>query len=160
MSCNLPGRRPIGSYFLTAAASSRKALRRRFSAIRVKRGPRCSFQGLIEADGMDRFVNQFFNVTVWWRHWDELWRGFGLTIWLAVIIVLTGMAIGLALGLLRIAGFRPMQWGIIAFADAFRAFPPLMILVVIYFALPFAGVKLSGFVSAWIGLSLVLAAFV
>jgi len=109
---------------------------------------------------MDRLVNQFFNMTVWWRHWDELWRAFGLTIWLAVIVVLTGMAVGLALGLLRTAGFRPMQWAIIVFADALRAFPPLMILVVIYFALPFAGVKLSGFVSAWIGLSLVLAAFV
>ena len=49
---------------------------------------------------------------------------------------------------------------IIVFADVFRAIPPLMILVVIYFALPFVGVRLSGLMSAWIGLSLVLAAFV
>jgi polar amino acid transport system permease protein len=109
---------------------------------------------------MDRLVNQFLNMTVWWRHWDELWRGFSLTMWLAVIIVLTGLALGLALGLIRLASARPMQWAIIAFVDAFRAFPPLIILVVIYFALPFAGIRLSGFASAWIGLSLVLAAFV
>jgi polar amino acid transport system permease protein len=99
-------------------------------------------------------------MTVWLRHWDDLWRGFGLTIWLAIAIVLMGLALGLTLGLIRVASVRPMQWAIIFFADVFRAIPPLMILVVIYFALPFLGIKLSGFVSAWLGLSLVLAAFV
>ena len=42
---------------------------------------------------------------------------------------------------------------------ALRAVPPLVILIIIYFALPTVGVRFSGFASAWIGLSLVLAAF-
>jgi polar amino acid transport system permease protein len=109
---------------------------------------------------VDRVADQFINMTVWLRHWDDLWRGFGLTIWLAIAIVLMGLALGLTLGLIRVASVRAMQWAIIFFADVFRAIPPLMILVVIYFALPFLGIKLSGFVSAWLGLSLVLAAFV
>jgi len=37
--------------------------------------------------------------------------------------------------------------------------PALVILIIIYFALPTVGVRFSGFVSAWLGLSLVLAAF-
>ncbi len=48
---------------------------------------------------------------------------------------------------------------IIVFADTFRAIPPLVILVVAYFALPYAEVELSGFAAAWLSLSLVLAAF-
>ena len=109
---------------------------------------------------MDRVAQQFFNSTIWWRHWEELARGLGLTIGLAIAVVLTGLALGIVLALIRAASGRPVQWAIIVFADVFRAIPPLMILVVIYFALPFAGVRLSGLMSAWIGLSLVLAAFV
>jgi polar amino acid transport system permease protein len=109
---------------------------------------------------MDRFINQFANTAVWSRYWDELLSGFGLTAWLAFTIVLTGLALGLALGLVRVAGGRYVRWAIVAFADVFRAIPPLAILVVIYFALPFLSVRLSNFASAWLGLSLVMAAFV
>ena len=109
---------------------------------------------------MNRAAEQFFNTTIWWRHWEELARGFELTIGLAIAVVLTGLVLGIVLALIRVASVRPVQWAIIVFADMFRAIPPLMILVVIYFALPFVGIRLSGFMSAWIGLSLVLAAFV
>lgn len=109
---------------------------------------------------MDRIADNFLNMTVWSRHWDELWHGFGLTALLATTIVLTGLVLGLALGLIRVGSIRPVQWTIVIFVDIFRAIPPLAILVVIYFALPFLGIKLSGFASAWLGLSLVLAAFV
>ena len=109
---------------------------------------------------MDRIADQFFNPTIWWRHWDELVKGFGLTVWLAIAIVLSGLILGFALGLIRVASPRGVRGVIVLFADVFRAIPPLMILVLIYFALPFAGIRLSGFAAAWIGLSLVLAAFV
>lgn len=109
---------------------------------------------------MDRLVDQFFNATIWQRHWDELLRAFALTVWLAILIVATGLALGVALALLRHAGARPVKWMVIAFADVFRAIPPLVILVVIYFALPFVGLRLGGFAAAWLGLSFVLAAFV
>ena len=99
-------------------------------------------------------------MTVWSTYWDEIWSGFALTAWLAFTIVVSGLLLGLALGLVRVAAARPVQWAIILFADIFRAIPPLAILVVIYFALPYVGIRLSGFVSAWLGLGLVLAAFV
>jgi polar amino acid transport system permease protein len=43
--------------------------------------------------------------------------------------------------------------------DVFRAVPPLVIIVLLFFGLPAAGVQLSGFASAWLALSLVLMAF-
>ena len=109
---------------------------------------------------MDRLADQFLNMTVWSTYWDEIWSGFALTAWLAFTIVVSGLLLGLALGLVRVAAGRPVQWAIVLFADIFRAIPPLAILVVIYFALPYVGIRFSGFVSAWLGLSLVLAAFV
>ena len=109
---------------------------------------------------MDRLADQFLNMTVWSTYWDEIWSGFALTSWLAFTIVVSGLLLGLALGLVRVAAGRPVQWAIVLFADIFRAIPPLAILVVIYFALPYVGIRFSGFVSAWLGLGLVLAAFV
>ena len=109
---------------------------------------------------MDRLADQFLNMTVWSTYWDEIWSGFALTAWLAFTIVVSGLLLGLALGLVRVAAGRPVQWAIVLFADIFRAIPPLAILVVIYFALPYVGIRFSGFVSAWLGLGLVLAAFV
>ena len=74
-------------------------------------------------------------------------------------VVVSGLALGFALGVLRSLRIRVVNALIVLFADVFRAVPPLVILIIIYFALPTVGIKLSGFASAWIGLSLVLAAF-
>ncbi len=43
--------------------------------------------------------------------------------------------------------------------DLFRALPPLVIIVFIYFGLPTAGLSPSSFVSTWLALTLVLMAF-
>ena len=53
----------------------------------------------------------------------------------------------------------PISALIVIFVDVFRAIPPLVMMVLFYFALPLVGVEFSGFVSAWLCLSLVLAAF-
>ncbi len=63
------------------------------------------------------------------------------------------------LALLRAFGIRPLNWLIIFVVDLFRALPPLVIIVLLYFGLPNAGIELSGFVAAWLSLTLVLMAF-
>ena len=108
---------------------------------------------------MDRLLDQFLNLKVWAQYWDELLFGLGLTALLALAIIISGLAFGLLLGLIRVASPRPVRLLIIVFADVFRAIPPLVVLVVFYFALPFLGIRLSGFACAWLGLALVLGAF-
>jgi polar amino acid transport system permease protein len=78
---------------------------------------------------------------------------------LAVCIVLTGILAGLFLALVRAFRIRPVNWGIILLVDILRALPPLVIIILFYFALPGVGIRLSGFVSTWLALSLVLTAF-
>jgi polar amino acid transport system permease protein len=108
---------------------------------------------------MDRLLDQFLNLKVWAHYWNELLLGLGLTALLALAIIVSGIAFGLLLGLIRVASPRPVRFLIIVFADVFRAVPPLVVLVVFYFALPFLGIRLSGFACAWLGLALVLGAF-
>ncbi len=108
---------------------------------------------------MTGLIDTFFNLQVMLQYLPKVLEGMLITIALAVVVVTSGLALGFALGVLRSLRIRPINALIVLFADVFRAVPPLVILIIIYFALPTVGFKLSGFASAWIGLSLVLAAF-
>ncbi|MBU6189049.1 MAG: amino acid ABC transporter permease [Betaproteobacteria bacterium] len=108
---------------------------------------------------MTGLIDTFFNLQVMLQYLPKVLEGMGVTILLALAVVASGLALGLALGVLRSLQIRMLNALIVLFADVFRAVPPLVILIIIYFALPTVGVRFSGFASAWIGLSLVLAAF-
>lgn len=107
-------------------------------------------------EAWNRFADAFLNGRVLSKYWPDILAGLGVTIELAALIVITGVAAGLALALLRCLGWRFLNWVIVQVVDLFRALPPLVILVLIYFGLPHAP---SGFVATWISLALVLAAF-
>ena len=108
---------------------------------------------------MTGLIDTFFNLQVMLQYLPKVIEGMGITILLAIVVVTSGLALGLALGVLRSLQIRVLNALIVLFADVFRAVPPLVILIIIYFALPTVGVRFSGFASAWLGLSLVLAAF-
>src|SRR5262252_2438038 len=107
----------------------------------------------------DRFAETFLNATVMQRYLPDILSGVVVTIELALLVVVTGIGAGLALALLRSAGIRPLNWLIIGVVDLFRSLPPLVVIVLIYFGLPSAGLVPSGFVSTWLSLALVLMAF-
>ena len=107
----------------------------------------------------DRFLEAFFNPVVMARYLPDILKGMVLTIELAALVIVTGLALGLALALLRSLGFRPVNLLIIFVVDLFRALPPLVIIVFIYFGLPAVGLSPSGFVSTWLSLMFVLMAF-
>ena len=109
--------------------------------------------------GWDRFTEQFFNARVMAKYLPDILSGVVVTIELAVLIVIAGLAGGLALALIRSLAVRPLNWLIIFIVDLFRSLPPLVIIVLIYFGLPSAGLSPSGFVSTWLSLALVLMAF-
>jgi polar amino acid transport system permease protein len=109
--------------------------------------------------GWDRFVETFFNGKVMWKYLPDILSGVVVTIELAVLVVVTGLAAGLALALFRSLGVRPLNWLIVFVVDLFRSLPPLVVIVMIYFGLPSAGLSPSGFVSTWLSLGLVLMSF-
>jgi len=107
----------------------------------------------------ERFTDSFFNARVMAEYLPKIIEGFGLTVVLALCIIVAGLALGLLLALLRAFAIRPLNWLIIFTVDLFRALPPLVIIVLLYFGLPNAGLELSGFVASWLALTLVLMAF-
>ncbi|MDP1748489.1 MAG: amino acid ABC transporter permease [Reyranella sp.] len=107
----------------------------------------------------ERFLDTFFNGKVMLKYLPDILSGMVVTIELAVLIVLSGLAAGLSLALIRSLAIRPLNWLIIFIVDLFRSLPPLVIIVLMYFGLPYAEVSPSGFVSTWLSLAFVLMAF-
>ena len=104
-------------------------------------------------------IDTFFNLEIMARVLPSIISGLWITLALSSLIILTGTILGLILATVRAMQNRFVNLFIILFVDAFRAIPPLVILIVVYFALPYVELNLSGFVAVWLSLSLVLAAF-
>ena len=100
----------------------------------------------------------FFDPEVWGIAWPPIRSGILITLALALASIAAGTAAGFALSLARTLPVRRLAAAIVVYSDAFRAFPPLVLLVVLYFAAPFAGIELSGFAASFLALALVLAA--
>src|SRR3989441_12098956 len=107
----------------------------------------------------ERFVDAFFNARVMAKYLPDIAHGTLVTIELAALVIVSGLAAGLALALLRSLGFRLVNLLIVFVVDLFRALPPLVVIVFIYFGLPAVELSPSGFVSTWLSLALVLMAF-
>ena len=105
------------------------------------------------------FTETFLNAEVFLRVLPLLLAGLWMTVRLAAMAVLFGVPGGLAVAVLRLYAPAPVRWLATGFTDVFRALPMLILLIVLYYALPFAGVRLSSMVSAVLALSVVMAAF-
>ena len=109
--------------------------------------------------GWEAFAFNFLNPRIAAEYAPAIIAGLGVTILLAMLIIASGLVLGLALAVLRAFAIRPVNWAIIFVVDLFRALPPLVIIVLIYFGLPAAGLSMSGFWATWLALTLVLMAF-
>jgi polar amino acid transport system permease protein len=107
----------------------------------------------------ETFLGVFFNTKIMLRYLPDILKGMVVTVEIAVLVVITGLAAGLALALVRTLAIRPLNWLLIFVVDLFRALPPLVIIVLFYFGLPDLGLTPSGFICTWLSLSLVLMAF-
>jgi len=108
---------------------------------------------------LDRLADTFFNTRVMGEYLPKIVEGFILTIHLAAAIVVAGITAGLILAMIRAFRVKPVNFLIVAVVDVLRALPPLVIIIMFYFALPTVGVRMSAYVATWLALSLVLAAF-
>lgn len=104
-------------------------------------------------------VSTFFNWDILVRSFPMLMRGVGNTILLGCASIVFGGIAGLFLCLMRLYGARPVRLLAILYIDMLRAMPILVLLILIYYALPFVGIRFSSFTSATLALSMVLAAF-
>jgi polar amino acid transport system permease protein len=108
---------------------------------------------------MGKFGETFLNWEVMAQYAPKVAEGFFVTIQLAGVIIVTGVSAGLLLAVIRTLRFKPVNFLIILAVDVLRALPPLVLIMILYFALPTVGVRFSGFVATWLALAAILAAF-
>ena len=109
---------------------------------------------------MADFFNAFFNLKVILRYLPDLLLGMGVTLGLSIALTIVGLVIGTLLAMLRSYGWKPINFFIVIFADVLRALPPLMVMVLLFFGLPYAGIRLNGITVTILALGFILAAFV
>ena len=92
---------------------------------------------------MDMILDQFLNFEIMRKVWPLLLRGLGTTLYLCALVIPLGLAGGLLVALLSLSKRRTVTWAAIALVDLFRAAPPLVLLILLYSGLPFAGINLT-----------------
>ena len=95
---------------------------------------------------MNAFLETFFKPNLIAQYLPSILKGVVTTI-------------EIALALIRAFQIKPLNMLIVIFVDMFRALPPLVIVLIVYFGLPNVGVSIPSFAVLWLVLSLVLASF-
>jgi len=103
---------------------------------------------------MDDFLYNFANVESLIRVWPLLAKGMLMTLLLSLVVVPGGILLGLGVAILHSLNIRGLNTLIIIYVDFFRAFPPLVLLLFIYYALPLVGIDMPPFTAASLGLIL------
>ncbi len=104
-------------------------------------------------------IETFFNWSVFAGALPALLEGLWITILLGMVSIVAGMVSGLLMALARIYGPAPLRLAARIYIDVLRSIPLLVLLVLVYYALPFVGIRMSSFVSAAMAISLVSCAY-
>src|SRR5262249_57952296 len=86
------------------------------------------------------FIDTFFKPELIVRYLPDILKGMAVTIEIAMLVVVAGISLGLALALVRSLRSRIVNVAIIVFVDVARAFPPLVLVLIVYFGLPHLGI--------------------
>lgn len=97
------------------------------------------------------FADAFLNWGIVAEAWPILWDGLQRTLLLSLMVVPLGLLAGLALALLARARSRWVRWPLALWVDVFRALPPLVLLVLLYAGLPFAGWEIGAWGAVALG---------
>jgi len=96
-------------------------------------------------------IETFLNPQIIEQIWPIVLAGLWNTILLSLIVVPLGFVGGLMLAMLATVHHPAVRWPLMAWVDFFRAFPPLVLLIFLYAALPFAGIEVGAFGCVAIG---------
>lgn len=91
-------------------------------------------------------IQSFFNREIIVASWPIVLAGLRNTVPLSLLVVPLGLIGGLMVALLASVKNPMVRWPLMVWVDFFRAFPPLVLLILLFAGLPFAGLELEGFV--------------
>ncbi|MFK0009511.1 amino acid ABC transporter permease [Paenarthrobacter sp. NPDC090520] len=92
-------------------------------------------------------------ITQWLSWMPNLTPGLGVSLQLTGLSLLFGFPFGLLLAVMAEAKLAPLQWISFLFVEVGRGLPALVLLYLLYFSLPDAGITLTSLTTAVIALS-------
>src|SRR3954449_8699504 len=104
-------------------------------------------------------LDTFFNGEVMVSALPALLRGLVNTILLGLMAIGIGVPAGLLVSLVRLYAPKLFRYIAIVYIDIFRAIPILVVLILIYYALPFLGIRLSSWASAVTAFAIIMSAY-
>ncbi|WP_431284414.1 amino acid ABC transporter permease [Humitalea sp. 24SJ18S-53] len=108
---------------------------------------------------MDRFADHYLNLAILAQYGPEIAAGLWVTIAVAAVLVAIGLGLGLVMATVLIARVPVLRWFVTGWIEVFRTLPQLAVIIVLYFGLPYAEIRLSPFWATAGGLGAVLSAF-
>lgn len=76
------------------------------------------------------------NFNLIWRHFDKLWQGLILSLELAVLSILIGAVIGLALAIWYVSAGRIVRTMISAYVEFIRNVPLILLVYIVFYGIP------------------------
>ena len=92
---------------------------------------------------MESLIESFFNPEVMASSLPYLVRGLFMTLQLSAIVIPTGIVSGAVLAMLFSSHNRWLRALLIVYVDFFRAFPPLVLVIFVFYGLPYLGIEIS-----------------
>lgn len=89
--------------------------------------------------------------------WDSrviLINGVSTTLLISAITIPLGVGLGVVICLMRISRYRVLRWVAIGYIEVIRNIPFLILIFMLFYALPFYGLRLSGLTTGFICLSM------
>jgi polar amino acid transport system permease protein len=104
---------------------------------------------------MDALLDNFFNIEIFQQVLPFLLTGLVTTIGLSALVIPLGLIGGLVVALLATQNTNcAVRIMIAIYVDVFRALPPLVLLIFIYFGFPFLGIDLPKLLAVALGFML------
>ncbi len=100
------------------------------------------------------FIDNFADWDSFVRIWPLLWQGLQLTALLAAVTLPIAITAGLTIAVAYSFHSRPLNVALLIWIDLFRSFPVLVLLILIFYGLPFLGLKLPSFAACVLALVL------
>jgi len=107
----------------------------------------------------DLLGRQFFDFEAMRPYWHILFRGFLTTLKIGLICIVFVPIIGLLLAIFRSLNNRIISLFVTAYADVFRSIPDIVLIVVVYYALPYVGLSFSSTFAVMLAITLLYSAY-
>ncbi|UZE49720.1 amino acid ABC transporter permease [Rhodopseudomonas sp. P2A-2r] len=103
---------------------------------------------------MEPFLENFANLESLLRIYPLLLQGLVYTLWLSAVALPLGMLLGLAIAVVYSFRYRWLNIALLIYIDLFRSFPVVVLLILMFYGLPFVGLQLGGFTAAVLAIAL------